>query len=305
MKGLAAAAKRSDRVYRVDGVLGKLCSKCNTWRPLAEWGRDKATKDGLPTRCKACRRAYSREHADTARERAALWYRNNHARAAERTKAQAKTRGETRDASTREDEERTYFQWKEEIQPHRAAFWQRMREQRREYLRVYEKAYFSDPEKQELRRQRSRKYYATEKGQRTIQSYRQSHPESQREATRRWSERNSDKRRAYRMATRDARRAYHRQHYAANKARYFANSRRHRARRVAAEGSHTAQEWEALCAFYNQRCLHCGNSGSLTVDHVIPLSKGGRDDTSNLQPLCRPCNIAKAVRAWDFRPQNI
>lgn len=34
----------------------------------------------------------------------------------------------------------------------------------------------------------------------------------------------------------------------------------------------------------------------LTVDHVIPLSKGGTNHRSNLAILCRPCNSAKGDR---------
>jgi 5-methylcytosine-specific restriction enzyme A len=40
----------------------------------------------------------------------------------------------------------------------------------------------------------------------------------------------------------------------------------------------------------------CGNS-NLTVDHVIPLAKGGTNDLDNLQTLGqRPCHEAKTRR---------
>jgi len=32
------------------------------------------------------------------------------------------------------------------------------------------------------------------------------------------------------------------------------------------------------------------------VDHIVPLSRGGGDERSNLQPLCRPCHAAKTAR---------
>lgn len=40
----------------------------------------------------------------------------------------------------------------------------------------------------------------------------------------------------------------------------------------------------------------CGESTNLTIDHKKPLSKGGTDDLSNLQFLCRKHNSAKGDR---------
>lgn len=44
------------------------------------------------------------------------------------------------------------------------------------------------------------------------------------------------------------------------------------------------------------RCLHCGATDRLSLDHIWPYSKGGTDDIENLQTLCRPCNSRKGAR---------
>lgn len=48
------------------------------------------------------------------------------------------------------------------------------------------------------------------------------------------------------------------------------------------------------------RCRCCGNSVStgaiLHIDHIIPVSKGGRTILANLQALCSACNIGKRDR---------
>ena len=44
------------------------------------------------------------------------------------------------------------------------------------------------------------------------------------------------------------------------------------------------------------RCKRCGrrdNGTNLEIDHIIPISKGGKSDYYNLQTLCRRCNKEK------------
>jgi 5-methylcytosine-specific restriction endonuclease McrA len=40
-------------------------------------------------------------------------------------------------------------------------------------------------------------------------------------------------------------------------------------------------------------CTYCGKPGG-TVDHVVPLSRGGQHAEGNLVPACRSCNSSKA-----------
>ena len=41
------------------------------------------------------------------------------------------------------------------------------------------------------------------------------------------------------------------------------------------------------------RCRRCRTAVNLEVDHIIPVSKGGKTEDSNLQTLCRRCNRRK------------
>lgn len=43
-------------------------------------------------------------------------------------------------------------------------------------------------------------------------------------------------------------------------------------------------------------CARCGSTDDLTVDHVVPVSRGGSDDIDNLRALCLRCNSSKGAR---------
>jgi 5-methylcytosine-specific restriction endonuclease McrA len=40
------------------------------------------------------------------------------------------------------------------------------------------------------------------------------------------------------------------------------------------------------------RCWHCGGIAD-QVDHLLPRSRGGGDEPSNLVAACQPCNLAR------------
>ena len=41
------------------------------------------------------------------------------------------------------------------------------------------------------------------------------------------------------------------------------------------------------------RCRRCRSAVNLEIDHIVPLSKGGKTEQANLQTLCRRCNRRK------------
>ena len=50
---------------------------------------------------------------------------------------------------------------------------------------------------------------------------------------------------------------------------------------------------KALFAGDSYLCPHCGERADC-IDHVLPVSKGGRNTWENMVACCRPCNAAKA-----------
>lgn len=71
-----------------------------------------------------------------------------------------------------------------------------------------------------------------------------------------------------------------------------------RARELAAPGSFTRSDLESIYAAQNGLCAYCEAplSGGYTVDHVIPLSRGGSNWPGNLACACAFCNTSKGVK---------
>jgi len=74
-----------------------------------------------------------------------------------------------------------------------------------------------------------------------------------------------------------------------------------RTAKTSAGGAYTSTQWIALCDKYGNKCLRCKICRKLTADHVVPVSKGGSSDISNIQPLCGPCNSSKGAKTVDYR----
>lgn len=43
------------------------------------------------------------------------------------------------------------------------------------------------------------------------------------------------------------------------------------------------------------KCVKCGSTERLQIDHIVPVKNGGPDDRENLQVLCQPCNLKKGT----------
>ena len=120
-----------------------------------------------------------------------------------------------------------------------------------------------------------------------------------------WRRRNPE---AYAQTLRDWRERHPEKSYAITKAYTTAHpekvvqfSHARRARVRAASGKFTSREWMALKDACGHICLCCGTKNKLTADHVIPLARGGSNDISNIQPLCKTCNFKKHLATTDYR----
>lgn len=61
----------------------------------------------------------------------------------------------------------------------------------------------------------------------------------------------------------------------------------------------TSTEWLAILAEANGHCAYCGKESKLTLDHIIPLSKGGTHSKNNVVPACYHCNSSKGNKTLE------
>ena len=83
--------------------------------------------------------------------------------------------------------------------------------------------------------------------------------------------------------------------------RAYSAARRARLRK--AEGTHTPADIQAQLKRQEGRCYYCGVKldKGYDVDHVVPITRGGNNDPSNLVIACPTCNRSKGdklIHEW-------
>ena len=97
--------------------------------------------------------------------------------------------------------------------------------------------------------------------------WRAENPEKEKACTAKWKSKNPDKVKAY--------------------------EHRRRALEANAPGNFTADQWKARLDYHGNKCVYCGCGGKMTLEHQIPLARGGSNHPANLAPACDSCNKSK------------
>jgi 5-methylcytosine-specific restriction endonuclease McrA len=73
----------------------------------------------------------------------------------------------------------------------------------------------------------------------------------------------------------------------------FARARHKRRAAMAILSTLTAEEWKNIKDQYKHKCVYCGKTKPLTMEHLIPLSRGGHHVKENIVPACLSCNSTR------------
>jgi len=243
----------------------KTCSKCAETKPLDLFAKDKRRPDGRGSRCKACENARNRERGRTISAAYTALPTDG-----ERTCTAC---GETKPLTEFAPRKDSPTGFRSACNPCKregdAAAMRRWRERNPELNAQRAREWTASHLEQE--RERWRTYDAAHREERrlAIAKSRAENPEYHRELRRAWREANIEACRA--------------------RCRAYWNRRR--------AGADPSAEVDAFAELLLlQACAYCGATGDMSIDHVVPLSRGGKHEIENLLPACRSCNSSKGAK---------
>lgn len=150
--------------------------------------------------------------------------------------------------------------------------------------------------------------------------------EIRRQYTRVWLANNPDYGTNWRRNNKEKSRAIARRSYQKNKANYRASNLAWEARNPGAHTERSAlrrarflgnpgsvgvseRDWFRLIRRYRGGCAYCGNlAARIEMDHIVPLSRGGRHAIGNVLPACQECNRSKKAMllvVWKSRRKEL
>jgi len=260
--------------------MDKLCIKCQVVKPISEFGKDKLRPDGLFPYCKRCR-LKNPEKSDE-------WQKN-------------KTKGLHHCGKCK--------QWlnPSEFYPNPSKKNGIHHHCKDCTIKQASEYYHADKDRTH-QKNRERYWNNKEKEQAEFKKWYSANAERQRQKARTWHKENyhrvRDKRQEYAKNWRNTR---GKEWYSSPEGRFYTNRaaqvRRKRAKLV--ENTLTKEQWFEILRVQNHTCLGCNrkftNILKPTIDHVVPLSKGGGLTKENTQALCRNCNSRKHTKTIDYR----
>jgi len=253
----------------------KTCTKCKIEKPYTEFNKDTKRSDGLQFHCKSCNAAYRSANKEKIRAYLAE-YREVNKEAVRAGKAAYASRN--KDKIRRRNRDYRAMN-KERLSEYQA----RYSKQNRQKIRINKAEYYE--------RNKSKFIEYRILNAERIKAWRSLYYQKNKYAIREYREKMADRLRAYRA-----------EFYAKNSERYAEYDRRRRARKLNAEGAHTAadisrifESQRGLCASCNVKLFKSGKH-KFHVDHIVPLARGGSDWSDNLQCLCPSCNLSKGAK---------
>ena len=145
-----------------------------------------------------------------------------------------------------------------------------------------------------------KKYVQSERGKNRLIKYQRTNAEKAKARAAKWYKENRERALKYSSQKRqttewkEKQKVYVRLWNKNNPHRVSAAAENRRARKKNAQGKFTVEQWQMKLEYFGHRCYLCGVGNiKLTLDHRIPLSRGGTNWIANIAPACKSCNSSK------------
>lgn len=134
--------------------------------------------------------------------------------------------------------------------------------------------------------------------------YRDVHKEYHNDYNKQWYQSHKEdvleKNKQYREENKEKESERHKKWYKNNPEKAFNRDARRRLKEESQGRGITKEQWLEMMKFFNWRCAYSGEkfSNNRTIDHIIPLSKGGEHEVWNCVPMIKNYNSSKHTRNW-------
>ena len=239
----------------------KVCTKCGKILVAYSDNFNKAKngKYGLRADCKKCHEKYKKQ-----------WKKNNKEYISEYNKQYRENNKEY----ISEYKKQHYEDNKEYYKKYNKQYHKQWKEDNKEYIKEYKKQYYEDNKGQIL--EKNKQYYEDNKEQilEKNKQYREDNKKYYKEYNKQWRKDNPDKVFNY-----------------------------HNDRRLKKENQGrgiSKDQWLEMMKFFDWKCAYSGeyvnNSKIRTIDHIIPLAKGGLNEIWNCVPMIKSYNRSKHIK---------
>jgi 5-methylcytosine-specific restriction endonuclease McrA len=168
-----------------------------------------------------------------------------------------------------------------------------------ECSRIISKEYYNKNHEEKLEREKvyreKNKERNKERNREKAKRYREKYPERVKLSQDKYNKKPESKIRSNRYNHSEKGKLYHRKYIKDNYDKWLTRQRKNQViRRIRKTNNEIFTiSNKDMRRLLSSKCAVCESYDKIHIDHVIPVSRGGRHSIGNLQPLCQGCNLSK------------